>query len=233
MGTHEALDFCWDFKEQDMLQMAISALSEVPSWVRKEEQNPASPQCQSEASHTSGDRWNGCAPLALANTMPSSPGHSLTWKNAFYVAQKVIHLGCEASVHPEPLDPSPGWWHVCASASRAQPFHLSPEQWPASPWHGGDTGFCSFLILTQREEREPAKASLGRLWDARKALLQPSQPSRPTPASPLCQLQLASQTLANWRWRNRGLLAACRLPFSTLCSTAFMQAISSYLPAEH
>ena len=32
MGTREALDICWDFKEQDMLQMLILAASEVPSW---------------------------------------------------------------------------------------------------------------------------------------------------------------------------------------------------------
>lgn len=38
-------------------------------WVRiGKEQNPVSPQCQGEAGHCSGDRWNGCAPLALAHT---------------------------------------------------------------------------------------------------------------------------------------------------------------------
>lgn len=44
------------------------SLSSLWVRIRKEEQNPVSPQCQGETGLTSGDRWNGYVPLALAHT---------------------------------------------------------------------------------------------------------------------------------------------------------------------
>lgn len=52
------------------------SLSSLWVRVRKEEQTPLSPQYQGDAGHAlvkrPGDRWNGCVPLALTYTMPST-----------------------------------------------------------------------------------------------------------------------------------------------------------------